>query len=147
MLKVLSYPAALVHRIVKALIELVGSIVFLPLFLFVNLLTRVESWKVLEGDLTSPKHQMILALPKLLICLLNFGSYLLAPLSPIYIAQTHKIAYAGRDAILNYRQKEHIVPEKKIIILGIIFLMITFVQFHVLRFLFSWRIPGLTLKR
>ena len=92
---------------------------------------------------------MILALPKLLITLLNFLTYLAFPGLPVYIATTHEFSYK-RPAILNYgedKKGEHQVPEFLIVSLFLIFLILAFVQFHVLRFLFSLRIPGFTLRR
>ena len=102
--KILKYPLTLLHLVIKFAIELFGSILFFPLFVLVNMMQRIESLKILEGDMNSPVHQMTLALPKLLLTLLNFASYLMCPALPIFIATTHDFAY-NKPAILHYGQK------------------------------------------
>jgi hypothetical protein len=106
---------------------------------------------------------MVLSPFKLVLSLSNFASYLICPLTPLYLAfmvetaelwpvqqiplQLREACYAGRQDVLSWIQNEEVLMERKIVVCIVVYLFSCFFQFHVLRYLFTLHLPGLVLKR
>lgn len=53
----------------------------------------------------------------------------------------------AKEKVSTWIQNPEVLVERKVVICIVMYCCATFSQFHTMRFLFSWRIPGMTLKR
>lgn len=83
--KVINIPFTIARIVGNTLLLSVGSVVYFPFFILVNILQTLESFKFLDGNLKSPMQQMVLAPFKLSLTVVNLGTYFAFPVFPIYL--------------------------------------------------------------
>jgi hypothetical protein len=104
---------------------------------------------------------MLLAPFKLILTVINLTTYFAFPVFPIYLVfKTEMVQKAveknpaiftpvetAKEFIRTWIKNPEVLVERKVVVCIIVYCLACFTQFHVMRFLFSLRIPGLTLKR
>ena len=144
---ILSIPVGIIARIANVLLLITTSVVLFPLFLLINLLQKLEANRHVEGDMRLPWKQMTLAGLKLVITISNFSTYMVPPTLPILYLTSSPTIPPPLLPLQTWLLSPLILTERKAIFCLTTYIILTFVQFHTLRFLFSRRLPGLILRR